>query len=149
MLGLIVDPIEHAVFKGDEIARRGRQIRQACIEQFGNRVLQVERHQRIAQHVKGSVQRHGERHRHVVGKARNHRHHPGGGHRDPPARQPIAMVVQHDFQSGHQCAVILQRFTHAHHDHVGDHAVIGLEMFAQKMLGMPELRQDLARGEIA
>jgi hypothetical protein len=34
MLGLVVDTIEHAIFKGDEVARRMGQVATAGIHQF-------------------------------------------------------------------------------------------------------------------
>ena len=51
VLGLVVHAIEHAVLEGDEVARRMRQVAVAGVEQFGDRVLPVERHQVVAQFV--------------------------------------------------------------------------------------------------
>ena len=59
------------------------------------------------------------------------------------------MVVQHGSQRGHQCGVVLQRLTHAHHHHIGDDTFIAAQVFAQEMLGKPELGGNFARGQVA
>ena len=61
------------------------------------------------------------------------------------------MVVQHHAQRRHQGGIILQRLPHAHHHHVGDHAFARrrAQARAQRVLGMPELGQDLARAQVA
>ena len=60
------------------------------------------------------------------------------------------MVIQHHAQRRHQGRVVLQRLAHAHHHHVGDDALATrAQALAQRMLGIPELGQDLARAEVA
>jgi hypothetical protein len=54
------------------------------------------------------------------------------------------VVVQHHPQRRHERRVVLQRLAHAHHHHVGDDAVAGLEVAAQEVLGEPQLGHDLA-----
>ncbi|MCY1549115.1 hypothetical protein D9M68_852690 [compost metagenome] len=53
---LVVHTGQHAVLEGDEVARRGRQVTQAGVEQLGNRVFAVQRHQGVAQGIVGRVQ---------------------------------------------------------------------------------------------
>ena len=59
------------------------------------------------------------------------------------------MVIQHDAQRGNQRRVVLQRFAHAHHDDVGNHPVLPVQAFSQKVLGKPELRDDFTGGQVA
>ena len=59
------------------------------------------------------------------------------------------MVVEHGAQRRNQGRIVLQRLTHAHHHHVGDDTLIGLDVLAQKVLGKPQLGEDLASGEVA
>jgi len=59
------------------------------------------------------------------------------------------MIVQHRSKGRNQGAVILQRLTHAHHHHIGDDTVSGVELLAQGVLGKPQLRQNFAGGEVA
>jgi len=61
------------------------------------------------------------------------------------------VVVEHHAQRRHESRVVLQRFAHAHHYDIRDgaFAVGEIEAFAQMMFGEPELRHDLAGGEIA
>ena len=50
------------------------------------------------------------------------------------------MVIEHDLQGRHQVVVILQGFTHPHHHHIGDDALIGVactECFSEGMLSKP------------
>jgi hypothetical protein len=102
MLGLVVHAVEHAVLEGDEVARRMLEVALAGLEQFGNRVLAVQRHEVVAQRIVGRVQRNGHGHRAVGAQAVDHRHHAGGRHRDTAARQPVGVVVEHGAQRGHQ-----------------------------------------------
>ena len=59
------------------------------------------------------------------------------------------MVVEHGAQSRHQGGVVLQGLAHAHHHHVGDNSLWGVEMLAQKMFGKPQLRQNFTGRQIA
>ena len=61
------------------------------------------------------------------------------------------MIVQHDLQGRDQRAVVLQRLAHAHHHHVVDDplALGQAQPHLQLVLGMPELRQDLPRTQVA
>ena len=147
--GRVVDAVEHAVLERDEVARRHGQVAHAGLHQLSNRVFFVERHQAFAQGVRGRVQGHGQRHRAVLAQAVHHGHHARGGHGDAPARQAVGVVVEHDLEGGHEFGVILQGLAHAHHHHVRDDAFVARQVFAQKVLGKPELRDDFARRQIA
>ena len=59
------------------------------------------------------------------------------------------MVVQHGFKGGDQGRIVLQRFTHAHHHHIGDDALINTAFKAQGTLGKPELGNDFCGREVA
>jgi hypothetical protein len=60
------------------------------------------------------------------------------------------MVVQHHLQRRDQGVVVLQRLAHAHHHDVADdHGRSRAQALAQRVLGVPELGDDFARGEIA
>ena len=57
------------------------------------------------------------------------------------------MVIEHDLQGRHQVAVILQRLAHAHHHHIGDHAVVlsaGGFLLSEPVLCKPQLGDDLS-----
>ena len=95
------------------------------------------------------MQRHRERHRTIIGQPVDHRHHARSRYRDAPPRQTIAVVVEHHFQCRKQLAIVLQRLAHAHHDHIRNNAFVPAQMPAQKMLGEPELRNNLVRCEVA
>src|SRR5207249_9102614 len=64
--------------------------------------------------------------------------------RDAPAREAVAVVVEHHAQRGHERAVVLQRLAHAHHHDVADGALAfgQVQTLAQMMLGEPELGED-------
>ena len=47
----IVDTVKHAVLECNEIARRELQVALACRKQIDQRVLAVQRHQVVTQHV--------------------------------------------------------------------------------------------------
>jgi hypothetical protein len=43
----------------------------------------------------------------------------------------------------------LQGLAHAHHHHVGNHTLFGVEFATQGVLSKPELRQDLTAAQVA
>ena len=59
------------------------------------------------------------------------------------------MVVQHHPQSRQQSRVVLQRLTHAHHHHIGNHTLALLQVFAQKVLRKPQLPHNFSGGQVA
>ena len=60
------------------------------------------------------------------------------------------MVIEHHAQGGYEGGVVLQGLAHAHHHDVGNDAfAAGAKVAAQEVLGEPELRHDLAGGEVA
>ena len=81
---LVVDPIEHAVFKGDEVARRMGQIAGAGVEQFKQRIFFVQWHQTVAQAVARGMQGHRQCHRAVQRQAVHHGYHARGRNRQAP-----------------------------------------------------------------
>ena len=59
------------------------------------------------------------------------------------------MVIEHGAQRRHQSRVVLHGLAHAHHHHIGDHAIFFVQVLAQKVLGKPQLRQNFACCQIA
>ena len=58
------------------------------------------------------------------------------------------MVIEHDSQRRQQLCIVLQGLTHAHHHHVGDHALVTPQMLTQEVLCKPQLGNDLAGTQV-
>mmetsp|Transcript_21677 Transcript_21677/g.84466 ORF Transcript_21677/g.84466 Transcript_21677/m.84466 type:complete len:526 (+) Transcript_21677:1337-2914(+) len=149
LLGRVVHLLQHAVLEGDEVARRAVEVAVAGVEQFGDGVFLVQRHELIAQRVGRGMQTHRKRHRAILAQPVDHRHHARRGHRHPTAAQAIAMVVQHGLEGRHELVVVLQRLAHAHHHDVRDHPFVGVLALAQGMLGEPQLGHDFGGRQVA
>ena len=78
VLGLVVDAVEHHVFERDAAAVLLVEVVPAGLEQLGDVVLAVDRHELAAQLVVRRVQRHGQRAVHFFGELVDLRHEAGG-----------------------------------------------------------------------
>ena len=148
----VIDAIDHDVLEGDEIARRPLEIALAGSEQCAQRILAVDRHEFVTQPVVRSVQRDRQRHRALVAQPVDGRHEAGSRHGDPPPRQAVGVVVEHQAQRAHGVVEVGQRFAHAHQDDVADQPFTvrrALRPATQRMLCLPELANDLRHRQVA
>ena len=122
----------------------------AGVEQFGDRVFPVERHQLIAQFVGHRVQRHREVDPELGADAGDHRHHPRGRQRDLAARDRQPLRVHHDLQRRRDIVVIVERLAHPHQHDVGQLPVLlRRRPFAERVARHHDLPDDLGRAQIA
>ena len=122
----------------------------ARVEQLGDRIFLVERHQHVAQLVGHRVQRDREVDAELGAAALDHRHHARGRERDlaPRDRQPL--VVHDDLQRLRDVVVIVERLAHAHQHDVGElPVVLGRRPFAERVARQHHLADDLGGVEIA
>ena len=72
-----------------------------------------------------------------------------GAERYPALGNPVGEIVHHEIHRRDHVIEVEQRFPHAHHDHVGDHAPLaGLERIVG-VDGQPHLADDLGGREVA
>src|SRR6185312_1233832 len=154
----IVNPVEHDVLEGHAAAVLLVQVVPAGRQQFGDRMLLVDRHQLVAQRVVRGVQRHRQSHVGLFGQSVDLWHETRSGERHAPARQVEAEIVQQDPQRRHHVAEVRQRLAHAHEDYVGDVPFgpgcgVGCGASACRALqlarGEPYLAHDLGGAQIA
>ena len=123
VLRVVVDAVEHHVLERDAARVLLVHVLPASIEQLGDRMLAVDRHQLVAQRVVRRVQRHGQRAVGLLGEPQHLRHEAGRADRDTTARDVEAEIVHHDLGGRHHVAIVRERLAHAHEDDIGDDAV--------------------------
>ena len=145
---LIVHAIEHHILEGDAASVLFIDVVPAGLEQLGDRVLAVDRHELVAQRVIRRMQGHRER---AVGFLRelvDLRHEAGGRERDAATRDVEAKIIEHDAHCGHDITEVGERLAHAHQHDIGHRPQpAGLE--AEFAVGEPDLADDLGGGEVA
>jgi len=113
------------------------------VEQFGEGIFLVHRHDLLAHVVGGAVEREGEADlQRLIGQVADARGEPAGGDGDVPRADADAPVRVDDFDGLDQVDVVGERFAHAHEDDVVDLGFRGA-------LGLEDLRDDFAGGEVA
>ena len=120
----VVDPVEHDVLEGDEVARRcsrgsggtPRAARAAdtCALIGTSRLRSASLG---ACSDTASATGHSSRRRSIAGTM------PDGRERHAPPRQPVGVVVEHQAQRRQDVVEVEQRLAHAHHHDVGDDAI--------------------------
>jgi hypothetical protein len=147
MLGFVVDALEHRVFERDRRARATRCVTRACREQFVDRIFLVERHELSAQLIVRRVQRN--RERYVAGFRQfvDHRHKTGRRQRDALVGKTETKIVAHHAHRTHDVVKIEERLAHAHHDDVGELALL-VGHVAEMFGGDEYLADDLGGREI-
>ena len=88
--------IAYLSFEGDALGVRQARIGAAGGQQLGERPFAVDRHQLIAEFVRGGVQRDREHRRRLLAPARDHRHDARGRERDAPAAEAEPLIVHGD-----------------------------------------------------
>ena len=145
---LVVDAIEHHILEGDAAAVLFIDVVPAGLEQLGDRVLAVDRHELVAQRVIRRMQGHRERAVGLLRELVDLRHEAGGRERDAAARDVEAKIIEHDAHCGHDITEVGERLAHAHQHDIGHRPQpAGLE--AEFAVGEPDLADDLGGGEVA
>src|SRR5690606_31053561 len=98
MLVSVVDAVEHDVFESNEITWRMLEIAIARIEQLTQGMFSVQWNQTVAQCVIWRVERNRQRDRTIAGKTIHDGNDARSRYGDPPARQAIGVIVQHQPQ---------------------------------------------------
>ena len=115
----------------------------AGVEQLGEGILPVHRHDLLAHLVGRAVERKREAHlQRLLGELADARREAAGGNRDVPRADADAPMRVDDLDRLHQVGVIRQRLAHAHEDDVVD-------LRLRRALGLDDLRDDLARRQVA
>src|SRR5690554_3250063 len=107
------------------------------------RIFLVDGHQLVAQLIIGSVQGQGEGNVNFLAKAINHRCHTCCGQCYLALGNTVPQVIQHDVHGGNHIVEVEQRLPHAHHHHVGDGPVHPGRNGAKRLVGDPDLADDL------
>ena len=149
----IVDALEHHIFEGDAPRIGGAGIIAARLQQFGNRIFPVQRHQFVAQFVAHRVQRDRQHDADFFSGADDVGHHARGRKRDAAAGNADALIVGNDQQRIAHRIEIVQGLAHPHHHHIGDEAAAGRRFAVGPVIEAiarhHDLADDLARGEVA
>ena len=99
------------------------------------------------------MQRHRERHGAFLGQAIHAGHHARGRDRDAPARQAVAVVVDHQACRRDHRIQVEHRLAHAHEDDVADRARTAAHgavlVRAQRLVREPELADDFSGAQVA
>src|SRR5262249_16986611 len=105
----VIDALQHYIFEGDAPRIAGARIGPAGLEQLGDRIFLVERHEHVAQLVGDRVQRDREVDAELGAAAADRRHHAGGGEGDLALRDRQALAVHDDLQRLRHIVVIVER----------------------------------------
>ena len=149
----IVDALEHHIFEGDAARVRRTRIVAAGLQQFGNRIFAIERHQLVAQLVAHGMQRDRQHDADFVAGADDVRHHARGRQRDTAAGNADAFIVGDDQQRIAHRVEIIERLAHPHHDDIGDEPAAGRRLaigpVVEAVARHHDLADDFTRREIA
>ena len=156
----VVDALQHDVFEGDAPRVRQHRIVAARLEQLGDRILAVDRHQLVAQLIAHRMQRDGERRAGLGAPARDLRHDARRRQRDAPLRHRQRLAVGGQLHRRLDVVEVVERLAHAHEHDVGDLAIgrrqqasivglLGTLPIADAVARQEDLADDLLRREIA
>src|ERR1700691_6231473 len=148
----IVDSGEHHIFERDAAAVLLIDVMPAGIEQFGYRMLLIDRHELTSQRIVACMQRYGERAVDLLRELADLRRKPRSRQRHAAAREVKTAIVEKNPQCRHHRAEIRKRLPHAHENHVSDDALArqaGLRALAKLAFGEPHLADNLRGREVA